>query len=423
MPVSMFMLCFTRIIFQTTTQHVMMASTLPEETSSDWVTINSDVTTESASTGSDSAGIAYVLSLPLALVILLTVSANVIVIVCVKSDKKLWKPTNLYVASLAVADAVVGLVVMSFMTVYTLYRLWPLGEDLCTLWACVDFAMCTISMLHLCLIAQDRYTALSQPIKYRSPTRWRFVMASITVAWILGLLVWIPPIVYYRKTGPPTPNDCYFIPPNRTYILVQSILVYYTPILIMLYFYVICLWGLRGRMRKIQDMAGAAGNQNAGGQVATVTGASGVASQQRSAWTTEEDSGSVAVSQMTTTVSTINTSDQTSTLASTTEPRNQLTKPRDNRQGLTQQQRRQAEHVRSLRTLGVIMATFLFCWLPFCLFWPIAAHCETCIPARVYEYSYWAAYLNSTVNPALYFVCNKEFRAAFGKLVRRLRKR
>ena len=85
---------------------------------------------------------------------------------------------------------------------------------------------------------------------------------------------------------------------------------------------------------------------------------------------------------------------------------------------IPQQMSRRQRHIRSLRTLGAVMITFLVCWLPFCLFWPIAAYCPDCISLPAYEYSYWSAYLNSTVNPLIYFISNKDFRHAFRNLLR-----
>ena len=86
---------------------------------------------------------------------------------------------------------------------------------------------------------------------------------------------------------------------------------------------------------------------------------------------------------------------------------------------VSQKINRRQRHIRSLRTLGVVMATFLVCWLPFCLFWPIVAYCPTCISMPVYEYSYWSAYLNSTINPLAYFLSNKDFREALKNLFKR----
>lgn len=79
---------------------------------------------------------------------------------------------------------------------------------------------------------------------------------------------------------------------------------------------------------------------------------------------------------------------------------------------------KQQQYARSLKTLGVVMAVFLAMWVPFCIMWPIYSFCDTCINAELYEFVYWCTYVNSTINPMLYFLSNKDFRTAFVKLVR-----
>ena len=49
---------------------------------------------------------------------------------------------------------------MSGMMVYTMYEHWPLNSMLCTLWQVFDFAMCSVSITHLCLISFDRYVVV-----------------------------------------------------------------------------------------------------------------------------------------------------------------------------------------------------------------------------------------------------------------------
>ncbi len=67
-------------------------------------------------------------------------------------------------------------------------------------------------------------------------------------------------------------------------------------------------------------------------------------------------------------------------------------------------------------TLGVIIVTFLMCWLPFCISWPIGAFCG-CVDEQFYTFAYWAAYFNSFLNPSLYFLFNQDFKRALRKLV------
>ena len=190
---------------------------------------------------------------PLIALVLFTCLANITVMLCIYVEKNLRKANNLYVVSLAVADLMVGSLVMSAMITYTLYGYWPLGAAMCTGWVSLDFICCTISMMHLCLIAHDRYQALVHPLKYRNPKRKQIIIIHISLAWIVSILVWIPPIIGFRSTGNYPEDDCYYMP-NKYYILIQSLLVYYLPIALMTFFYVKCLSGLQKQYKKIHAM-------------------------------------------------------------------------------------------------------------------------------------------------------------------------
>ena len=86
---------------------------------------------------------------PLVSLTVVTMTVNLLVMVCVATQKKLHSTPGVYTFSLAVADGLVGLVVMSAITVYTIYGLWPLGQVLFMLWVCTDVVCCTVSILHL----------------------------------------------------------------------------------------------------------------------------------------------------------------------------------------------------------------------------------------------------------------------------------
>ncbi len=253
-----------------------------------------------------------------------------------------------------------------------------------------------------------------RPIKYKSPTRWRTVLLCIAGAWIIGLTAWFPAIVYFRKTSVHTPNDCYFMPSERIYTLVQSVLVYYVPITCMLCFYTLCLYGLNKRFSKFKSTTGPV---NLRPRIAIVPDlnyrsasldairlqvlAVGQASPANGKAEAYNDCPSPDVS---------SANDSFADVTPVTSPQ----------QVISRAGKRRLDHVRGVRTLGVIMAMFLFCWVPFCVMWPLAAYCGSCIPERLYAYSYWSAYINSIVNPILYFCCNQQFRRASKTLLRRL---
>ncbi|KAK9501382.1 hypothetical protein O3M35_012117 [Rhynocoris fuscipes] len=72
------------------------------------------------------------------------------------------------------------------------------------------------------------------------------------------------------------------------------------------------------------------------------------------------------------------------------------------------------EH-KAARTLGIIMGTFILCWLPFFLWYVIATICgEACpTPDIVVAILFWIGYFNSTLNPIIYAYFNRDFREAF----------
>ena len=81
---------------------------------------------------------------------------------------------------------------------------------------------------------------------------------------------------------------------------------------------------------------------------------------------------------------------------------------------LVTQRAHDTRHRRITRTLGIIILVFLICWSPFCIAWPLNTFCE-CINVRFYDFTYWAAYINSTLNPFLYFAINRDFSSALNR--------
>lgn len=68
-------------------------------------------------------------------------------------------------------------------------------------------------------------------------------------------------------------------------------------------------------------------------------------------------------------------------------------------------------------TVGVIMGTFLLCWVPFFCVNIIAAFCKTCIPEAAFKVLTWLGYSNSAFNPIIYSIFNTEFRDAFRRIL------
>uniref|UniRef100_A0A8C4R4W7 G-protein coupled receptors family 1 profile domain-containing protein n=1 Tax=Eptatretus burgeri TaxID=7764 RepID=A0A8C4R4W7_EPTBU len=73
-----------------------------------------------------------------------------------------------------------------------------------------------------------------------------------------------------------------------------------------------------------------------------------------------------------------------------------------------------ANERRALKTLGIIMGVFIFCWLPFFIVNPVL--CGFCI-SDFYDFCFlWLGYINSVFNPILYSR-SPEFFAAYKRLL------
>ncbi|NXG59109.1 HRH1 protein, partial [Hemiprocne comata] len=81
-------------------------------------------------------------------------------------------------------------------------------------------------------------------------------------------------------------------------------------------------------------------------------------------------------------------------------------------QGLHRNRERKAA-----KQLGVIMAAFMLCWIPyFVLFTVVAFHGHE-QHSDLHMFTIWLGYVNSTLNPFLYPLCNQNFKKTFKKIL------
>ena len=76
-----------------------------------------------------------------------------------------------------------------------------------------------------------------------------------------------------------------------------------------------------------------------------------------------------------------------------------------------------ARERRATFVLGIIMAVFILCWLPFFLSYLIVSLARIDAPKILFAIFFWAGYCNSALNPVIYTIFNKDFRQAFKKLL------
>jgi hypothetical protein len=130
----------------------------------------------------------------LSFICFLTLLGNILVILAVYRETSLHSATYYYIVSLAVADLCVGVIVIPLAIFFELVVASPF-PFLCQLWHVTDVGASTASILALCIIALDRYIAITSPILY--PRSFIARHSSIVIAgiWFCSTIIAGPTVM------------------------------------------------------------------------------------------------------------------------------------------------------------------------------------------------------------------------------------
>ncbi|XP_045118611.1 muscarinic acetylcholine receptor M5-like isoform X2 [Portunus trituberculatus] len=76
---------------------------------------------------------------------------------------------------------------------------------------------------------------------------------------------------------------------------------------------------------------------------------------------------------------------------------------------------------KAAKTLSAILLTFIVTWTPYnvlvLLKTVLACKADDCIPRQLWDFSYYLCYINSTINPMCYALCNAAFRRTYVRIL------
>lgn len=200
------------------------------------------------------------LGLALGLFSLVTVSMNLLIFCAIRNEKALHTVGNMYIVSLAVADFIIGVIVMPISILQLVKGVWTLGPEACKFWLCVDYVASTASIFNLFALCVDRYRSVVSPLAYIPFRTHRRAAYVIAVAWLLSS-TWIIPILSWRSiTGVAPKNDCDCDTDFRKikwFKIVTAVFNFYLPTILMIWFYIIIFLSVR---RHCQHRTGANGS-------------------------------------------------------------------------------------------------------------------------------------------------------------------
>ncbi|CAG5128089.1 unnamed protein product [Candidula unifasciata] len=137
-------------------------------------------------------------AIPLVFLAVSTVTFNMVVLWMFKMKKSLRSCKNIYLASLALADLLIGLCM--FLAIFQQLKTkgdW-LPEFWCRFYLILRQSALYVSLLSLVLITGDRWWSIHYPFSYRSRTRKRYAFIAVGCVWVFGFVVHIPPVTLWN---------------------------------------------------------------------------------------------------------------------------------------------------------------------------------------------------------------------------------
>ncbi|CAI2353781.1 unnamed protein product [Caenorhabditis sp. 36 PRJEB53466] len=170
----------------------------------------------------------------LLLLIVLVVVGNTMVIFAVAVDRKLRSvTTNKFIASLAVSDLLVGLIVMPLSLYYKMHNdHWTLGYTWCQFHLVSGVFSTTASIVHLVAISLDRYFAIMFPTEYQRHSVSTSTVPYVVMIWLMALAVSSTLFMEQRDSFD---GICWIS--NPQYIVLSSFLSFFLPGAIVVYLY------------------------------------------------------------------------------------------------------------------------------------------------------------------------------------------
>ncbi|KAM9789089.1 adrenoceptor beta 2, surface b [Neosynchiropus ocellatus] len=336
----------------------------------------------------------------MALLVFAIVFGNVLVITAILRFQRLQTVTNLFIASLAAADLIMGVAVVPFGSSHILLGYWQFGNVMCEFWTATDVMCVTASIGTLCVIALDRYLAITSPLRYPSLLTRGRAFAVILGVWLVASLISFLP-VHLRlwvskdeKAQKCLLNDyCCEFNTNPAYAVTSSIVSFYLPLVVMIFLYSRVFQEAQKQLEKIRGRERHLYNLKCTAQPPYPEDSPAL-----NGLRTGEEAGE----------------DRESLQRSADPDANK--EERGVKHSATKRLRFCLKEQKAVKTLGIIMGTFTLCWLPFFIINIIMTFLKLDNIKTLFRFLNWLGYSNSAFNPLIY--CrSRDFRNAFQEIL------
>ncbi|KFW65012.1 Muscarinic acetylcholine receptor M5, partial [Pygoscelis adeliae] len=416
-----------------------------------------------------------------AIVSLITIVGNILVMISFKVNSQLKTVNNYYLLSLACADLIIGIFSMNLYTSYILIGHWSLGSLACDLWLALDYVASNASVMNLLVISFDRYFSITRPLTYRAKRTPKRAGIMIGLAWLISFVLWAPVILCWQyfvgeRTVPPEECQIQFLyEPIITFG--TAIAAFYIPVSVMTILYCRIYKETEKRTKDLAELQGSESvaefemikpqkallNSYASSeeedklatdsvfQVTYKSPSKGKAEEfnesmdvvvkdqpeendfENQKYFLSPAKGHVQKSKKCVAykfrlvVKADGTQEANNgcrkvkitpcSAALSKDPSIKSMDPNINNQITKRKRMVLIKERKAAQTLSAILLAFIITWTPYNIMVLISTFCSDCIPLTLWHLGYWLCYVNSTVNPICYALCNKTFRKTFKMLL------
>uniref|UniRef100_A0A3Q2YI58 Adrenergic, alpha-2D-, receptor a n=1 Tax=Hippocampus comes TaxID=109280 RepID=A0A3Q2YI58_HIPCM len=374
---------------------------------------------------------AALIILVVAAIISVTIVGNVLVIVAVLTSRALRAPQNLFLVSLASADILVATLVIPFSLVNEVMGYWYFGSTWCAFYLALDVLFCTSSIVHLCAISLDRYWSVTKAVSYNLKRTPKRIKSMIAMVWVISAVISFPPLLMTKHDE----REC-LINDETWYILSSCVVSFFAPGLIMILVY--CKIYKVAKQRSSTVFVAKNGLERQPSQSETCF-------VRNDRFEMESPSSQSSGSHPRRQGELDDIDLEENCCPSDTKPRNHHFSRRGKVEGsdccssqncriswqkhvpvgrqhaaaVNKTKVAQMREKRFTFVLAVVMGVFVLCWFPFFFTYSLHAICrDSCyIPGTLFNLFFWIGYCNSSVNPIIYTIFNRDFRKAFKKII------
>jgi hypothetical protein len=333
------------------------------------------------------------------LITIWTIIGNLLILISISINKKLKKngTSNILIGNLALSDLLLGLTVLPFSALATSLKAWKFGQSLCELWFSFDVLCCTASIWSLTMISIDRYIATNHPIKYRiHKNNTKIGIVYVSTVWLISIMISFGSFLMYKNhktsngiNSTTIINDysslfkqikgtndftCASII-RPSFVILSSIVSFYLPLVLMVILYSKVFFKIRSL---------------------------------KSFRTHHAIKKNTFKSRETSNLNMILMPSHLNLISNIETKKTLLIQSQNDFKIISSE-------TRITKTLAIVMASFLICWMPFSITYDFRAllNDPNLISIRLMDIFVWLGYSNSSIDPILYLILNEHFRYSF----------